>query len=61
MSEKKLKRSSNVMISGVAAGIAEYLGIDPTIVRIVWAALALFSCGGFGILYIICLILMPKY
>lgn len=30
---KKLYKSNNRMICGVCAGIAEYLGIDPTVVR----------------------------
>ena len=56
---KMLKRSSNKMIGGVAAGIAEYLDVDPTIVRIIWAVSVIFA--GFGILaYIICWIIMPS-
>ena len=59
MSEKKLSRSNNKMIGGVCAGIAEYLGLDPTIVRIVWVLLLFFA--GFGILlYLILWIVMPK-
>lgn len=34
--KKRLTRSNNKMIGGVCAGLAEYLDIDPTIVRIVW-------------------------
>jgi len=56
---KMLKRSSNKMIGGVAAGIAEYLDVDPTIVRIIWTVSVIFA--GFGILaYIICWIIMPS-
>jgi phage shock protein C len=34
---KRLYRSSDSrMIAGVAGGIADYLGIDPTIVRVAW-------------------------
>lgn len=59
MAEKKLSRSNNKMIGGVCAGIAEYLGLDPTIVRIVWVLLLFFA--GFGILlYLILWIIMPK-
>ncbi len=59
MAEKKLSRSNNKMIGGVCAGIAEYLGLDPTIVRIVWILLLFFA--GFGILlYLILWIIMPK-
>ncbi len=39
MSTKKLMRSrDDKMLFGVAAGIAHYLGIDPTIVRLAWVA-----------------------
>ena len=59
MAEKKLSRSNNKMIGGICAGIAEYLGLDPTIVRIVWVLLFFFA--GFGvILYLILWIIMPK-
>ena len=59
MADKKLSRSNNKMIGGVCAGIAEYLGLDPTIVRIVWVLLLFFA--GFGILlYLILWIIMPK-
>lgn len=54
-----LKRSNNAMIGGVCAGVAEYLGIDVTIVRILWVLFT--AAGGMGVIaYIICLILMPK-
>ena len=44
--EKKLYRSTtNKTIAGVCAGLAEYLNIDPTIVRVIWALVGL-SGGG---------------
>ena len=59
MAEKKLTRSNNKMIGGVCAGIADYLGLDPTIVRIAWILKVFFA--GFGILlYLILWIVMPK-
>jgi phage shock protein C len=59
MEEKKLRRSSDKMLAGVCAGVAEYFGIDPVIVRIVFVLLAL--AGGPGILlYIILWIVMPE-
>ena len=59
MADKKLSRSHNKMIGGVCAGIADYLGLDPTIVRIVWVLMLFFA--GFGILlYLILWIIMPK-
>lgn len=56
---KKLTLSSNKKIAGVCGGLAEYLGIDATLVRVVWLLLVL--CAGVGLLaYIICWILFPK-
>lgn len=56
---KRLTRSSNRMICGVCAGIGEYLGIDATVVRLLWV---LFSVmGGAGLLaYIIAAIIIPE-
>ncbi len=59
MSEKKLKRSNDRVISGVAAGVAEYLGLDATIIRIIWAILGL--SGGVGLIaYLVCMLIMPQ-
>ena len=55
---KKLYKSNNRMICGVCAGLAEYLGIDPTVVRLIWAALGLTDTG--ILLYIIAALVMPE-
>ena len=55
---KKLYKSNNRMICGVCAGIAEYLGIDPTVVRLIWAAPGLTGTG--ILLYIIAALVMPE-
>lgn len=60
MEPKKLYRSStNKMISGVCGGVAEYINVDPTIVRLVWAILGISSAGIGVVLYIIAAIIMP--
>lgn len=47
------------MLAGVCAGLADYLGIDVTLVRVVVAVLSLF--GGTGLIaYIIAWLLMPE-
>ena len=58
--EKKLYKSNqNKMIDGVCGGIAEYFGIDPPVVRLIWALFSLM--GGSGILaYIIAAIIIPR-
>ena len=60
MENKRLTRSSdNRIISGVAAGIAEYIDIDPVIVRIIFVFLFFF--GGSGLLlYLVLLFIMPN-
>lgn len=59
MEQKRLFRSNtNKMICGVCGGIAEYINIDPTIVRLLWVVFSF--AGGFGLLaYIIAAIIMP--
>ncbi len=49
------------MLAGVCAGIAEYLGWDVTMVRVLYLLLSLFSVGFPGLLfYIILAIVMPE-
>ncbi len=46
-------------IDGVCGGIAEYLNLDPTVVRVVWIMFS--AVGGSGILaYIIAALVMPR-
>lgn len=54
--KKKLYKSSNdKMLAGVLGGFAEYIGVDSTLVRLVYVLIAMFSAGFPGILfYIIC-------
>ena len=55
------KKSSNKMLAGVCAGIAEYFEIDPTLVRVAYAVLSVFSTGFPGLLlYLILMAIMPK-
>ena len=57
---KKLTRSENRILGGVCAGIAEYFELDPTIVRVAYAVLSVFSAAFPGILlYIILWIIIP--
>ena len=57
--EKKLYRNpSNKYIAGVCSGLAEYINIDPTIVRIIWALVGLSGAG--IIAYLICALIIPE-
>ena len=58
-SSRRLYRSRrNQVIGGVAAGVAEYFDIDPTIVRIAWALLGM-AWGTGVLLYLICWVVIP--
>jgi phage shock protein C len=48
------------MLAGVCAGVADYFGLDVTLVRVIWAVLAVIT-GGAGILaYLVAWILIPN-
>jgi phage shock protein PspC (stress-responsive transcriptional regulator) len=57
---KRLTLSDDKKIGGVCGGIAEYLDVDPTLVRIGYAALTLFTAFCGVILYPILWIIMPE-
>jgi phage shock protein PspC (stress-responsive transcriptional regulator) len=49
-------------MAGVCGGIAEYLDVDPTIVRLVWVALSVVPGGfvGGALAYVLAWIIIPK-
>lgn len=59
--QKRLTRSKDKMVAGVLAGIADYLNIDPTIIRILYVVLSIASIGFPGLIaYIIMWIIIPE-
>ncbi|MCJ7519070.1 MAG: PspC domain-containing protein [Anaerolineaceae bacterium] len=57
---KRLYRSrDNRMISGVCAGLAEYVDVDPTIVRLL-AVLGLFAGGATFWAYLVMMLVVPE-
>ena len=54
------KSTTDSMLLGVAGGMAEYFGADPTLVRIIWVLAALASAGLALIVYVILAIIMPR-
>lgn len=58
---KVLMKSNSKSLCGVCGGIAEYFDLDPTLVRIAYAFLTIFSAGFPGVfLYIVMAIVMPS-
>ncbi len=62
MEVKRLYRSRKErMIAGVCGGLAEYLNTDPSLIRVIFALLTLFT-GGFGgvLVYIVLALIIPE-
>lgn len=58
---RRLYRSvADRRIGGVAAGTATYFDIDPSISRVLWLILALFTGGAFGIVYLVMWAVVPE-
>ena len=59
--QKRLYRSSEErMFAGVCGGIAEYLDVDPTLVRLFFVALTLLSGGQGLLIYIVLMLVVPE-
>lgn len=57
---KPLRKSREKMIAGVCGGLAEWLGWDPTVVRVLYVLISILSAAFPGILvYLILWIVMP--
>ena len=60
MAQKRLYRSGkDRLLGGVCGGIAEYFGLDSSLVRLAWAVLTL-AMGSGALLYIIAWIIVPR-
>ena len=60
LAKKRLTKSNNAVLTGVCGGLAEWLGCDATLLRVVYVLLALFMAGFPGIiLYLILWLVMP--
>ena len=59
MNRRLYRSETESVIGGVAGGVAEYLDVDPAIVRVIWALLAILTGGVFLLLYIVMWIVVP--
>ncbi len=57
---RKLLRSKNKVFAGVLGGIAEFLDVDPTVVRVVYSVLTVFTAFSGVILYPILWLIIPE-
>ncbi|MPZ98190.1 MAG: PspC domain-containing protein [Dehalococcoidia bacterium] len=56
---RKLHRSRDSTIGGVAGGIAEYLDLDPTLMRLLFVAAFFLGLGSIVIIYVVLWFVMP--
>ncbi len=57
---RKLLRSRNRVLGGVLGGIAEYMDVDPTIVRVAYTVLTVFTVFSGIVLYPILWLIIPE-
>jgi phage shock protein PspC (stress-responsive transcriptional regulator) len=61
LQDKHLYRSrTDRMVFGVCGGLGEYLGIDPTILRLIFAGLVVLGFGSGLVLYVVMGLLMRQ-
>lgn len=59
MKKRLCKSTTDKKIFGVCGGLAQFFGVDPTIIRLIWAVLIF--CAGTGLLaYIIAALVLPN-
>ena len=62
MSKSLVRSQNDKMLFGVCAGLAEYVRIDPVIVRFAFVLLTILSLGWLGVLaYGILALVMPEF
>ena len=59
-SKQLVRHRDDRMVAGVCAGLADYLGVDVTVVRLLAVVGALFSLGTLLVAYVVAWILMPE-
>ena len=61
MAGRLYKSGTDRMLSGVSGGIAEYLDIDSTFVRIAWVIVGFLTAGFAIIAYVVLVIIVPEF
>ncbi len=59
-SGRSLRRSRDRIIAGVCGGLGEYLGVDPTLIRVLWVFATLVSFGLGVLVYLALMVVMPE-
>lgn len=59
MGRRLTKSSDQKMLFGVCGGIAEYFGLDPTLIRLIFVFLTIIAVGSPVLVYLILAFVMP--
>jgi phage shock protein PspC (stress-responsive transcriptional regulator) len=57
---RRLTRSNDRMLAGVAGGIADYFDLDPVLIRLAWVVACFVGLGTGALAYLIFWIVMPE-
>lgn len=60
MGDRLYRSTTDRSLAGVAGGLAAYLGVDPSIVRVAWVLLAIVTGGLAAVVYIVMAIVVPE-
>lgn len=58
--KRLVRRSDDRMVAGVCSGVADYLGVDVTLVRLVTVVGAIFGFGSLILAYVVAWALLPE-
>lgn len=60
MADRLYRSRTDRNLAGVAGGLAAWLGVDPTLVRVAWALLTILTSGVFLVIYIVMAVVVPE-
>ncbi len=58
--KRLVRRSDDKMVAGVCSGVADYLGVDVTLVRVLTVLGAVFGLGSLVVAYVVMWVLVPE-
>jgi phage shock protein C len=58
--QRLVRRSDDRMVAGVCSGVADYLGVDVTLVRLVTVVGAILGFGSLILAYVVAWALLPE-
>ena len=60
MTRKLYRSRKDTRLAGVLGGLAEHLGVDSTLIRLIFIVMAIASFGFMALLYVVAIFVFPK-